>query len=160
MLQITLESIANKLLAGTIDSKEANGLIKTLKINPCPKKNSFFEKEIIVQEDNYLSLQDRKGKEKAYIEFRLGTDCFENKFVWLIHTESFCEGEGNFKKLFLKLESIGKKSKAQYIKLEVDYCKDRVISIYNHLGFSQLAPIETISENIDRIEMRKELISQ
>jgi hypothetical protein len=157
MLRSTLENIANQLLEGKINSECAEKLISKIKGEPVSEKKIFHNNPIIHEEENYLSLQDKCGKEIAYLEFYFKTDGFGKKFIWLEQTESFCEGKGYFKGLFNKLKLIGKKEGASCIRLEVDYKNERAISIYAYLGFYEIGPVETISENIDRIEMRKDI---
>jgi hypothetical protein len=151
----SLEEIATQLINGKIDSKKAkdlvgNRIIKTKKIK---KKSS----EIVCEEDNYLSVKDKNGFEKANLSFYFDEDLFGERYLWLNSIESKKSGEGYFSLLFDKVKSLANKNNASHMLLQVDSYNDRAVSIYESLGFYSLGEFETVSENIDRITMRKDL---
>jgi len=151
--KLTLEKVTDMLLEGKITSTKAECLLKKVKVQPLkPATNQ----EIIIK-DNYLKFVDKEGNEKSYIQFYMGRDSFNKLFVTLQYTESHDEGKGYFRCLFNRLECLVYDNYASYIFLEVDFNNEKAISIYEHLGFYSLGPINTISENIDRIFMRKDL---
>ncbi len=155
MEKIILESIADKLLDRSITCKTAKKLIDELKNKN--EKNFQEEKYYLEEGENHLKIFDENEREKAYIEFYFDIGCMEEKFIQLNKAESFEEGKGHFKRLFKRLKKIGKREKAECILLEVDYSNDRAISIYEYLGFYQIGEINSCSDNIDRIKMRKDL---
>ena len=113
---------------------------------------------MIVEEENCLTLNDGENCKKGYIQFYQDVDGFGYQFTFLDYAESHCPGEGNFSILFNKLEFIARKKKSEYILLMVDSDNDDAISIYEYLGFYSLGDMDLISENIDRIFMRKDLL--
>jgi ribosomal protein S18 acetylase RimI-like enzyme len=118
------------------------------------KEENFLE---IIEEEDCLTLKDKESC-KGYIQFHQDVDRFGYEFTFLDYTESYSPGEGHFSVLFDKFESIAGKQNSEYILLMVDFENDNAISIYQHFGFYSLGDLDIISENIDRIFMRKDLL--
>jgi len=111
----------------------------------------------ILEEETCLTLLGENGNRKAYIQFYYNVDGFGSQFSFLDYAESYEPGEGNFSILFREFESIVREQSLEYILLMVDYDNDNAISVYQHLGFYSLGYIDTVSENMDQIYMRKDL---
>lgn len=114
--------------------------------------------ERLIHEENSLILSDREHGKKAEIGFYSGTDSFGNPFLFLDSINSYKPGEGNFSRLFAHLKSKSMERRLEYFLLEVDYSNDRAIEIYESLGFYSLGDRDFISENTDRILLRKDLL--
>ena len=153
----TLDGIADRLLSGEITNEEAGRLAKNIPFDivgtdlPSPHK--------IIFDEDHIRLVDKNLNEKAYINFYFGEDALEQKYSCLHETVSFNPGNGHFSCLFGAFRDFCKTESAEYIVLEVDRANENAISIYEHLGFRETNSVDTVSENIDRLQMRNYLLS-
>jgi GNAT superfamily N-acetyltransferase len=111
----------------------------------------------IIEDETCLTLVDKDNHEKGDVQFYYNKDGLGYPFAFLESAFSKNPGQGHFRILFNRLESIARREGAEYILLTVDFDNDHAIEIYEHLGFYSLGNQETSAENIDRIFMRKDL---
>jgi hypothetical protein len=153
----TLDEIGTLLIKGKITLEDSQRMIEKMRGNKAIMSKHPKEKETVILEEDCLKVF-QNGHTKAYIQFYEDIDSSNNSFIMLQCVRSYKESKGYFTLLLKKLETLAKKRNNNYLFLEVDYKNERAISVYESLGFYSLGPEETISENIDRILMRKDLL--
>lgn len=144
-----LEKIADALLEGKINPKEAELLSKNIKDYTNHSKKIKYE-TYIENIGNTLEIKDEDKSTLGYLVYSFESNIFDTPYMILQDTKCFEKGKGHFRKMFNQLCEIAQRNKAEYIDLEVDKENKNARDIYEYMGFHYL-PADGF-DNIENME--------
>lgn len=129
----TLETIADKLLNGEIDSETAKLLCEKIPINNSKQQNSLeYTTEV---GSSQILAYDNNDQEIGRLEYLFNERIQGPMFI--DYVESYQQNKGIFHATFNELLKYTKEKNITQILLEVDKRNENAIKIYEHYGFHQ-----------------------
>ncbi|MEN7982495.1 MAG: hypothetical protein ABFQ65_03535 [Nanoarchaeota archaeon] len=119
-----LEKIADKLLAGEINSSQAENILAQKRINSLPEIKS--EKKI----DNFDRVEIKFGGGYSFINYH-----FEEDVCWIDWAESEPSRQGLYLQVFDKLQELAINQCAKSLKSRISYDNLRMYKISKNAGF-------------------------